>query len=73
MRKLTIELSNICFVFVPILMRFEYSFISFLVVRMCQNMDKGPKSVSGTTSRVTDSLLWALVPKGNGGHGITHG
>ena len=46
------------------LVRFRYSLMSVLYVRMRQNMAKGPENVSVTTFRVTSSLLHSFVPRG---------
>ena len=58
---------------VPSLVRFGYRLISVLGVRMCQNVLKRSKSVSVIASRVTSSLLRALVRKRNISNDMVHG
>ena len=58
---------------VPSLVRFGDSLMLGFGIKICQNMVKGPRSVSITTSRPTCSPLRALVPKKKGSHGYHMG
>ena len=72
MQELLIEISNVCFMILPSLVRFRYSLVSILGTGMRQNMAKGPGNASIIASRITGSLLHSLVPKRDGNHEVSH-
>ena len=68
MQELVIKINNECLMIMPSLVRFRYSLISVLGVRMRQNIAQGLRSVSVIASRETSSLVHSLVPKRDGSH-----